>query len=624
MSDTISAVHGCGRLVMADVSTLDEGLAALVSGADIVGTTLAGYTDRSPAAHGPDLGVVASLRAAAPDAVLIAEGRIRTPQLAADALVAGATAVVVGAAITDARWIAAAFAAAIDVRPVDDDPPRPGPSHRDDLLCDRERCVQIQHSIGDRLMSTEGTPVRLRTAHWYAGRNRDSFFHRSWMKRGLPDDAFTGRPMIGICNSASELAPCNQHLDELAEHVKRGVWEWGGVPLEFPVMSLGETQIQPTAMLLRNLMAMDVEESIRGNPIDGVVLLAGCDKTTPAMVMGAASVDLPAIMVTGGPMLTGRHEGRGWFGHRHLADERGGARRHAQRGRVPRHRVDHDPQRRALQPDGNGLDDGVDGRSARLHLARQRRDPCPRRPPPPTRPPLWPADRRNGARRPQAVGGTDPRRFENAIRVLAAIGGSSNAVIHLLAIAGRVGVDLNLDDFDRIGSHLPLLANVMPAGEFLMEDFFEAGGIPAVMAELAELLDGDALTVTGAPIREHWAGRTTWNRKVIRSLADPLIPEAGLAVLRGNLCPQGAVVKPSAACPRSSRTPARPRLRHDRGLQGAHRRSRAGRHRRHRDGAARVRTDAAIPGCRRSATCRCPPSSSPKASSTWCGSATPG
>ena len=382
------------------------------------------------------------------------------------------------------------------------------------------------------------------------GRNRDSFFHRSWMKRGLPDDAFTGRPMIGICNSASELAPCNQHLDELAEHVKRGVWEWGGVPLEFPVMSLGETQIQPTTMLLRNLMAMDVEESIRGNPIDGVVLLAGCDKTTPAMVMGAASVDLPAIMVTGGPMLTGRHEGRAlgsatdtW---RMSEAVRAGTLSEeaflATESIMTRSAGHCNPMGTAstmasmVEALGFTLPDNAaipapDARRRRLaHLTGRRivemvRDDL----------------------KPSAV--LTRAAFENAIRVLAAIGGSSNAVIHLLAIAGRVGVHLELDDFDRIGSHLPLLANVMPAGEFLMEDFFEAGGIPAVMAELDELLDGDALTVTGAPIREHWAGRTTWNRKVIRPLADPLIPEAGLAVLRGNLCPQGAVVKPSAATP---------------------------------------------------------------------------
>ena len=399
-------------------------------------------------------------------------------------------------------------------------------------------------------MSIEGTPVQLRTSHWYGGQSRDNYIHRSWMKRGLPDDVFSGRPMIGICNSASELAPCNQHLDELVEHVKRGVWESGGVPLEFPVMSLGETQIQPTSMLLRNLMEMDVEESIRGNPIDGVVLLAGCDKTTPAMVMGAASVDLPAIMVTGGPMLTGRLAGRAlgsatdmW---RMSEEVRAGTLSEedflATESVMTRSDGHCNPMGTAstmasmVEALGFTLPDNAaipapDARRRRLaHLTGRRI-----------------VEMVHEDLRPSAVL-TVPA-FENAIRVLSAVGGSTNAVIHLLAIAGRVGVDLSLDDFDRIGSHLPLIANVMPAGEFLMEDFFEAGGIPAVMAELAEVLDGDAFTVTGQPIREHWAGRTSWNREVIRTMADPIMSEAGIAVLRGNLCPQGAVVKPSAASP---------------------------------------------------------------------------
>lgn len=399
-------------------------------------------------------------------------------------------------------------------------------------------------------MSIEGTPVQLRTSHWYGGQSRDSYIHRSWMKRGLPDDVFSGRPMIGICNSASELAPCNQHLDELVEHVKRGVWESGGVPLEFPVMSLGETQIQPTSMLLRNLMAMDVEESIRGNPIDGVVLLAGCDKTTPAMVMGAASVDLPAIMVTGGPMLTGRLAGRAlgsatdmW---RMSEEVRAGTLSEedflATESVMTRSDGHCNPMGTAstmasmVEALGFTLPDNAaipapDARRRRLaHLTGRRI-----------------VEMVQEDLRPSSVL-TRPA-FENAIRVLSAVGGSTNAVIHLLAIAGRVGVDLTLEDFDRIGSHLPLLANVMPAGEFLMEDFFEAGGIPAVMAELADVLDGDALTVTGLPMREHWAGRTSWNREVIRTMADPIMSEAGIAVLRGNLCPQGAVVKPSAASP---------------------------------------------------------------------------
>jgi dihydroxy-acid dehydratase len=398
--------------------------------------------------------------------------------------------------------------------------------------------------------SNDGTPVQLRTARWYEGSSRDNYIHRSWMKRGLPDDAFSGKPMIGICNSASELTPCNQHLSELAEHVKRGVWEAGGVPLEFPVMSLGETQIQPTTMLLRNLMAMDVEESIRGNPIDAVVLLAGCDKTTPAMVMGAASVDLPAIMLTGGPMLTGRHEGKRlgsatdmWKMSEAVRAGMLTAEAFVATESVMTRSAGHcNPMGTAstmasmVEALGLTLPDNAaipapDARRRRLaHLTGRRI-----------------VEMVREDLRPSTV--LTRGAFENAIRVLSAVGGSTNAVIHLLAIAGRVGVELTLDDFDRIGSHLPLLANVMPAGEYLMEDFFEAGGIPAVMAELADLLDGDALAVTGVPIREHWAGRTTWNREVIRSLDDPLLAEAGIAVLRGNLCPQGAVVKPSAASP---------------------------------------------------------------------------
>jgi len=394
------------------------------------------------------------------------------------------------------------------------------------------------------------TPVQLRTARWYEGDSRDNYIHRSWMKRGLPDDAFSGKPMIGICNSASELTPCNQHLTELAEHVKRGVWEAGGVPLEFPVMSLGETQIQPTTMLLRNLMAMDVEESIRGNPIDGVVLLSGCDKTTPAMLMGAASVDLPAILLTGGPMLTGRHEGRRLGSATDMW-------RMSEAVRAGTMTVEDFVATESVMtrsaghcnPMGTASTMASLAEALGMTLADNAAIPAPD------------ARRRRLAhltgRRIVAMVREDLRpssvltreAFENAIHILAAVGGSSNAVIHLLAIAGRVGIDLTLDDFDRIGSRMPLLANLMPAGEFLMEDFFEAGGIPAVMAELADVLHGDAPTVSGTPMRSQWAGRTTWNREVIRPLDDPFQHEAGIAVLRGNLCPQGAVVKPSAASP---------------------------------------------------------------------------
>ncbi len=392
------------------------------------------------------------------------------------------------------------------------------------------------------------TPVRLRTAQWYGGNSRDNFIHRSWMKRGLPDDAFSGKPMIGICNSASELTPCNQHLGDLAEHVKRGIWEAGGVPFEFPVTSLGETQLRPTAMLLRNLMAMDVEESIRGKPSDGVLLLAGCDKTNPAMVMGAASVDLPALMLTGGPMLTGRVEGRplgsGTDVWRMSEEVRAATMCEADfiaaESVMTRSAGHCNPMGTAstmasmvealgVTLPANAATPAPAARRRRLaHLSGRRivemvRDDL----------------------RPSMVL-TRPA-FENAIRVLSAIGGSTNAVIHLLAIAGRVGVDLTLDDFDRIGSHLPLLIDVMPSGTHLMEDLYEAGGIPAVMAELVDVLDGDALTVSGTPIRAQWEGRESWNRDVIRPMTTPFAAEAGIAVLRGNLCPSGAVIKPSAA-----------------------------------------------------------------------------
>jgi dehydratase ilvD1 len=394
----------------------------------------------------------------------------------------------------------------------------------------------------------EGTPVRLRTARWYDGSSRDNYIHRSWMKRGLPDDVFSGKPMIGICNSASDLSPCNQHLDDLAEHVKRGIWEAGGVPLEFPVTSLGETQIQPTAMLLRNLMAMDVEESLRCNPLDGVVLLSGCDKTTPAMLMGAASVDLPAIMLTGGPMLTGRHDGRPlgsatdmW----RMSEEVRAGRMSAEdfvatESSMTRSAGHCNPMGTAstmasmAEALGMTLPQSAaipapDTRRRRLaHLTGRRVVDLVREDLRPSKVLTMPA-------------------FENAIRVLSAVGGSTNAVIHLLAIAGRVGVPLTLDDFDRIGSRLPLLVDIMPAGSRLMEDFFEAGGIPAVMSELESVLNGEVLTVSGGPLRSSWHGCKSSDESMIRPLHDPLVAEAGIAVLRGNLCPQGAVVKPSAA-----------------------------------------------------------------------------
>ena len=394
------------------------------------------------------------------------------------------------------------------------------------------------------------TQVTLRTRRWYDGSSRDNYIHRSWMKRGLPDDAFSGKPMIGICNSASDLAPCNQHLDELAEFVKRGVWEAGGIPLEFPVTSLGETQIQPTAMLLRNLMAMDVEESVRCNPLDGVVLLSGCDKTTPAMLMGAASVDLPTIMLTGGPMLTGRHNGKPLGSATDMW-------KMSEAVRAGEMTVDEFMATESSMTRSAGHCNPMGTASTMASMAEALGMTLPHSatiPAPDTR--RKRLAHLTGRRivemvredlRPSAI--LTRKAFENAICVLSAVGGSTNAVLHLLAIAGRVGVQLTLEDIDLIGSRLPLLVDIMPAGTRLMDDFFEAGGIPSLMAELQSVLNGDTMTVSGQPVRESWRGQTTSDATMIHPMSNPLVAEAGIAVLRGNLCPQGAVVKPSAASP---------------------------------------------------------------------------
>ena len=394
------------------------------------------------------------------------------------------------------------------------------------------------------------TPVTLRTRRWYDGSSRDNYIHRSWMKRGLPDDAFSGKPMIGICNSASDLTPCNQHLDELAEFVKRGVWEAGGIPLEFPVTSLGETQIQPTAMLLRNLMAMDVEESVRCNPLDGVVLLSGCDKTTPAMLMGAASVDLPTIMLTGGHMLTGRHNGEPLGSATDMW-------KMSEAVRAGEMTVDEFMATESSMTRSAGHCNPMGTASTMASIAEALGMTLPQSatiPAPDTR--RKRLAHLTGRRivemvredlRPSAI--LTREAFENAICVLSAVGGSTNAVLHLLAIAGRVGVQLTLEDIDLIGSRLPLLVDIMPAGTRLMDDFFEAGGIPSLMAELQSVLNGDTMTVSGQPVRESWRGQTTSDATMIHPMSNPLVAEAGIAVLRGNLCPQGAVVKPSAASP---------------------------------------------------------------------------
>ena len=399
--------------------------------------------------------------------------------------------------------------------------------------------------------SEQPVEVRLRTERWYA-RPMAGFAHRSWMKRGLPDDAFSGKPMIGIAQSWSELTPCNSHLDEVAEHVKRGVWEAGGVPLEFPTMSIGETQVQPSPMLLRNLMSMDVEESIRANPIDAVVLLGGCDKTTPAQLMGAASVGLPAVVVSGGPMLSGSYKGQrlgsGTDLIRFMADVRAGVMSHEDfeelESCMTRSRGSCNTMGTAstmacmsealgIALPGNGAAPASDSRRLRLaHLSGRRIVEM--------------------VREDLTIDKVLTRvNFENAIRVLAAIGGSTNAVVHLLAIAGRLGVPLEMEDFDRLSAELPLLVNLKPSGDHLMEDFFYAGGLPAVIAKIADHIDGDAPTVAGTPFSSYGdsSAAESADTEVIASLDAPVKDDSGIAVLRGNLCPQGAVLKPNAATP---------------------------------------------------------------------------
>ena len=393
--------------------------------------------------------------------------------------------------------------------------------------------------------------MQLRSAEWFGKRDRDGFIHRSWMRaEGFAPDVFDGRPVIGICNSWSELTSCNVHLRRVAESVKRGVWEAGGFPLEFPTISLGETYMRPTTMMFRNLMSMDVEECIRANPIDGVVLLSGCDKTTPAQLMGAASVDLPTIMVTGGPMLNGKYRGEdigsGTMVWKFSEQVRAGQRSwddffeaEAGQSRSNGHCMTMGTastmasmaEALGIAPTGNAAIPAVDSRRYALaQLAGRRIVEMVRE------------DLRMSAILTRAA-------FENAIRVNAAIGGSTNAVVHLLAIAGRAGVPLELDDFDRLGHDLPLLVDLQPSGRFLMEDFYYAGGVPAVVRELGERINRDALTVSGKTVGEMTADAPCWNRDVIREFDAPVKERAGIAVLRGSLAPNGAVIKPSAATP---------------------------------------------------------------------------
>lgn len=396
-------------------------------------------------------------------------------------------------------------------------------------------------------------PRKLRSSHWFGGTSRDHIYHRSWMKnQGLPADLFDGRPVIGICNTWSQLTPCNAHLRDLADKVKHGVYEAGGLPLEFPVFSTGESALRPTAMMYRNLAAMDVEEAIRANPVDAVVLMVGCDKTTPALLMGAASVDVPAIVVTGGPMLNG------WF-----RNERVGSgtalwqmSEAVKAGTMTQDEFLDAEQAMSRSPgscntmgtastmasmaealgmalSGNAAIPAVDSRRRVMAQLTGRRI----------------VQMAKDDLKPSDV--LTREAFENAIRTNGAIGGSTNAVIHLLAIAGRVGIDLTLDDWDRLGRDVPTIVNLMPSGKYLMEEFFYAGGLPVVLKRLGEagLLHRDALTVSGETAWDQVKDARNWNEDVIRPAGKPLTDQGGIAVLRGNLAPGGAVLKPSAATP---------------------------------------------------------------------------
>ncbi len=399
----------------------------------------------------------------------------------------------------------------------------------------------------------DDSKTKRRSAEWFGLPGKDGFHRRSWMKnQGLPHHLFDGRPVIGICNTWSELTPCNAHFRVLAERVKRGVYEMGGFPLEFPVMSLGETLMRPTTMMFRNLASMDVEESIRANPIDGVVLLVGCDKTTPSLVMGAASCDLPTLVLSGGPMLNGRwgNELIGSGTHVWKFDE--------MRKKGEMTEADFlDAEVCMSRSIGHCMTMGTASTMASmmesLGLGL------------PSNAAIPAADSRRNllahmvGRRIVEMVQEDltmskiltKQAFENAVLTNGAIGGSTNAVVHLLAIAGRVGVDLSLDDWDRLGREVPCLVNLMPSGAFLMEDFYYAGGLPVVLRELGErgLLHKGAITANGKTIWDNVKDAACWNREVIHSFDEPFKPSGGICVLSGNLAPDGAVIKPSAATP---------------------------------------------------------------------------
>ena len=444
------------------------------------------------------------------------------------------------------------------------------------------------------MAASREVPVSLRSARWFAPRDLFGFLHRTALRsEGLSDASISGRPVVGIANSHSELVNCNLHFDALVEGVKRGVHQAGGLPLEFPTISLSEMLMKPTTMLYRNLMSMDIEEMIRSSPLDAVVLVGGCDKTVPAQLMGAASAGVPAIALTGGPMRPGNFRGRrigaGTDIWRYTDDLRAGRMSAAEYAALEA----------ATRPGvGHCSEMGTASTMATLSEALGMSLPGSAAVPA--------TDARRGSlaeetgRRAVELARSGPRpadvltleAFENAVTVLAAVAGSTNAVLHLIALAGRLGVDLPLERFDEIAARTPVLSNVQPAGEYLFEDLQRAGGVTALLAELAPLLHLDALTVTGRTMGENIAGAETWDRDVLRSLEAPLQPAGGLAVLRGSLAPDGAVIKASAAVRGPVAAPrTRSRLRRDRRPAGAHRRPGPAGGARHRAGPARGRPE---------------------------------
>lgn len=391
----------------------------------------------------------------------------------------------------------------------------------------------------------------LRSAQWYGGNDRNAYIHRAWMRRGLPEDAFDGgKPHIAIANTASDLTPCNAHLNEVSEYVQKGIWEAGGIPHNLPVLSLGETQVKPTAMLWRNLAAMAVEEMLRANPIDGVVLLGGCDKTIPALLMAAASVNIPAIVVPGGPMLTGTFRGEplgcGTDVWRLSEEVRSGTLSNEQFTKS---------ESSMIRSKGHCNTMGTASTMAVVAEALGMTIPgFAGTPAPDAR--LLSLSHETGRqivemiradRKPSQI--MVKESFINAIIAVAAVGGSSNSVVHLLAIAGRLGVDLTLKDFDTAGRDIPLLANLAPSGKFLMDDLYRAGGLLALLGQIADKFSPIAITVTGKPFTDYLSDNEIFDTTVIATPEAPLMDNAGIAVLKGNLAPNGAIIKPSAATP---------------------------------------------------------------------------